>query len=292
VDGALRAWSRESGDGWKLSAEARSRTAITKTIVASMNRQGKWASVSDGTENIYLWDTAEGEDMVLLGRHDDRAEHPMQWSPDGSRLVTTLPDARIWNVRGATAPIVLRGHESTVTFAAWSPDGKRIVTSSLDATARVWNADGSGQPVILRGHGDGLSWATFSPDGARIATASWDTTVRVWNADGAGVPFVLGGAPIAVMDVFWSPDGEYIAARTEEKVARIWRGVQPLSGPGDARLWKATSYCIPASIRIDLLHVTEAEARKDQETCERHVERARAAEGGPGAPPRRDTLRP
>jgi WD40 repeat protein len=289
TDGVMRLWR---SDGWEVSSETSVETAKVYVRV-HFDREGRRIVASNGHENIYLWNLDEAGGPVVLGRHDAGSELA-QWSPDSSRVVTSSVDktARIWDVRGAAAPIVLRGHESEVTSASWSPDGKRIVTTSKDTTARVWNADGSGQPVILQGHGDALYGASYSPDGTRIATASKDTTVRVWNADGSGAPFVLGGSPLAIWLVVWSPDGKYIAHHSEEKVARVWRAVRPFSGPGDARIWRATSYCIPAPIRIDLLHVTEAEARKDQEACERRVEEARAAEGGPGGTPPRDTVRP
>jgi WD40 repeat protein len=44
----------------------------------------------------------------------------------------------VWRADGSGAPIVLRGHENTVTSAGFSPDGTRIVTGSGDNTARMW----------------------------------------------------------------------------------------------------------------------------------------------------------
>lgn len=288
TDGVLRSWTRDgSRDGWKLEAETRIRIAPSSRVHVHLNREGKRVSWTDSAGTIYLWNAAEGGDPALLDHHDAPTTDTVPWSPDGSRLASGSDDgtAQIWDVRGGAAPIVLRGHEGGVIMVSWSPDGKRIVTTSTDMTARIWNADGSGQPLVLRGHGEKVTWASYSPDGARIATASADTTVRVWNADGSGEPFVLGGSLLACARVIWSPDGKHILTRTEEKVVRVWRDVQPFSGPGDARLWRATSYCIPASLRVDLLHVTEAEARANQEQCERHVTAARAAAAGGGGTP-------
>ena len=289
TDGVMRVWR---SDGWKLKSETR--VGAAKLFVGvDFDREGSRIVATNGHKEVYLWDYNEAGGPVVLGRHDAGSEIA-QWSPDGSRVVSLSLDktARIWEGRGAAAPIVLRGHEAEVTFASWSPDSQRVVTTSRDMTARVWNADGSGQPVILRGHGDTVSWASYSPDGTRIATASGDTTVRVWNADGSGEPFVLAATPLAVRHVVFSPDGKYLAHHSEEKVARVWPAVQPFSGPADARLWRATSYCIPVPLRIDLLHVTEAEARKDQEACTHLVKEARAAEVGKGGGPARGTLRP
>ncbi len=101
--------------------------------------------------------------------------------PDSLRVVTTSDDntARVWKVDGSGQPIVLRGHEGTLTSATFSPDGLRVLTVSA-VTARVWKADGSGQPMVLRGHKGSIFSAAFSPDGLRVLTASDDTTARMW----------------------------------------------------------------------------------------------------------------
>ncbi|MFO0578587.1 MAG: protein kinase [Polyangia bacterium] len=274
TDGVMRLWR---SDGWALAGEARI-GAAKPYIRVQFARQGNRITVANGHPEVQVWEVNGARGPVVLGRHDAGAEIT-RWSPDGSRVISASADrtARIWDVRGAAAPIVLRGHEAEVLFAAWSPDGKWVVTTSRDMTARVWNADGSGQPVILRGHADAIHWAEYSPDGTRIATASADTTVRIWTADGSGEPFVLAGTQLAVQHVLWSPDGKYLAHHSEEKVARVWPAVQPLSGPGEPRLWRATSYCIPPPLRMNLLHVTLAEATRDEEACIRRVEEARRA---------------
>lgn len=273
-DGVLRLWK---SDGWVLESETRIGDA-KPYIRVSFDREGSRIAATNGHEDVYVWDVNGSRGPIVLGQHDARSESA-RWSPDGSRVVSSSRDktARIWDVRGAAAPIVLRGHEAEVIAASWSPDGKRVVTASRDMTARVWNADGTGMTVILRGHGDAVYRADYNPDGTRIATASADTTVRIWNADGSGEPFVLAATPLAVQHVLWSPDGRYLAHHSEEKVARVWHAVQPFSGPGDPRLWRGTSYCIPTPLRMNLLHVTETEARRDEEACVRRVKEARRA---------------
>lgn len=280
TDGAMRVWSSDGS----LRAETKAPVKGGSAVQASFEPSGTRVVASYESGEIYVWDPAQAGEPVLLGREPQRPIPPSftgaHWSPDGSRVLAPFADgtARIWDVRDPAKSIVLRGHEDVLAFAMWSPDGKRIVTTSLDRTARVWNADGSGQSVVLGGHGDRLTWASMSPDGARIATASVDTKVRVFHADGSGQPFVLGGSTLGAEFVHWSPDGKYIAQGAEENVARIWPAVKPFSGPEDARLWSATSYCIPVQIRRELLQVTEAEAQRDFAACEKRVAAARASE--------------
>jgi WD40 repeat protein len=88
---------------------------------------------------------------------------------------------RVWNADGQGEPLVLRGYDDWVLWAAFSQDGRYIVSASKDRTIRIWRADGTGEPVILVGHDLPVEQARFSPDGRRVVSASRDGTIRVWH---------------------------------------------------------------------------------------------------------------
>jgi WD40 repeat protein len=48
--------------------------------------------------------------------------------------------ARVWRLDEPDQPIVLRGHDRDVRYAAFTPEG-RVVTASLDGTVRLWSLD-------------------------------------------------------------------------------------------------------------------------------------------------------
>jgi len=105
------------------------------------------------------------------------------WSPDLSRLAVGYADGtiRIWPTNGLEEPILLKGHQNSVTSVSYSPDGTRVVSASEDGTARIWSADGVGEPLVLEGHTGPVTSAVFSPEGDRVLTASTDGTVRSWR---------------------------------------------------------------------------------------------------------------
>jgi dipeptidyl aminopeptidase/acylaminoacyl peptidase len=129
----------------------------------------------------------------------------------------------VWSADGKGEPVVLRGHDAAVRYAAFSPDGQRVVTASEDGTARVWSADGKGEPVVLRGHEDWLTSASFSPDGSRVVTTSMDHTARVHEADGSGQPVVLSGHGATVVHAAFDPAGERVVTASEDGTARVFR---------------------------------------------------------------------
>ncbi|MDI3285856.1 protein kinase [Polyangium sp. 15x6] len=271
-DGMLRSWS---DDGRLLATTTRFDTNQVHVFV-SFDSSCKRVLVSDGRHGIgHVWNVGEGGELVALGEFHAPIRSAA-WSPDGSRVVTVHIDhaVRIWDLDGAARLVF--PESGPLTHAAFSPEGRRVAMVFDDGAVHVWKTDGAREPVVFGIPGNRLKEVAWSPDGTRLVTGSLDAMTRVWNADGSGVPFVLVGARTLTTDPFWSPDGKHIAVQSEETVARIFPDVRPFSGPEDPRLWRATSHCIPPATRVELLDITDADARAAEEACRRRVDEARA----------------
>lgn len=181
----------------------------------------------EAPEKVHTWAPLAAKTIrspiarAVLSGHDGMV-WTAEFSPDGRRVLTVSADiASIWDIDGASPPIVLRGHTGPVWRAAYSPDGRHVLTASWDGTARVWNADGSGNPIVMK-HPERVSWADFSPDGRRVATTSWDKAARIWNADGTGDPIVLHGHAERARRIRFSPDGSRVVTASYDGTARVF----------------------------------------------------------------------
>src|SRR5262249_21430091 len=70
------------------------------------------------------------------------------------------------------------------------------------------------------------------------------------------------------------------ATASDDKTARVWTDLTPLCGVEDPKLWAATTYCMSIERRIELLSVSEATARAEQQACQRRVVAAATASAG------------
>ncbi len=269
-DHTVRVWNAD-GSGAPLVV----RGHANKVRLVAWSPDGRRLASSSWDNTVRIWDV-DGASQPLVLRGPGGVFWNVAWSPDGRRIVS-MPsnDIWVWNADGAGEPLVLRGHGDIVFGATFSPDGRRIASASWDKTVRVWNADGSDEPLVLRGHETRVATAEWSPDGRRIVSASQDGTVRVWDAGGAGEPLVLRASDAALNAASWSPDGRRIAAASADTRVIVWSDLTPLSGPGDPKLWTATTYCLPVDVRRKLLGFSEAQARADLERCQRRVGEAR-----------------
>jgi WD40 repeat protein/serine/threonine protein kinase len=187
-------------------------------------RRGFYSSV-DCLTSPTIWDTHTGEVLLQFTGHEDEANVlSVDWSPDGSSILTAGDDstARIWEADTGMAIMTITGHTDIVFDADWSPAGNRIATASADGTARIWDALTGNELLTISKHTGGVTGVAWSPDGARIVTVSEDGLARVWDAQTGDIFLNFTAHTDALTDVQYSPDGLRIATHSESNETMIW----------------------------------------------------------------------
>ncbi len=147
----------------------------------------------------------------------------MEFSPDGSRLVTGSRWDRVdvWDVDTAEL-LNSMAHGDEVLSVSNSPDGETIASGSDDGTVRMWDANiGELRITILDHRPMELYSVTFSPDGKTL-TCGGENEVQWWdlqNSKQINTTFVRQSD---VHSIKFSADGNMLVTRDSSNKARLW----------------------------------------------------------------------
>ena len=158
---------------------------------------------------------------------------------------------RLWDLTTkdlSANPVVLCGHEGTVSALAISPDNRWLATAGWDKIVRLWDLTAknpSANPLALCGHEDAVSALAISPDSHWLVTGSADKTVRLWDLTAhnpAASPVVLRGHQNRISAVEISPaplaGNRQLRRHSATLVASVEglnRSTLPLPGQGSVR---------------------------------------------------------
>jgi WD40 repeat protein len=192
-------------------------------------------TTGDATEPR-VFDTATGKVVATLDAKREPAPEELAVSPDGTRVVTALRTARVFDLATGRELLELRGHGGRIRGIALDARGSRIATASVDETVRVWDAATGACIAVLAGHDGPVRTAAFAQDGRRVFTTSEDDTARVWRVGPCPETLVFDGGGAALRDAFFSPDGGRVLTVGADRSARLWdaatgEAVWTLPGP-------------------------------------------------------------
>ena len=90
-------------------------------------------------------------------------------------------DIYVFATDGKEREMTLRGHRESIKSLQYSPDGSRLVSSSDDGSLRIWDAKTFQPLIVSDESALSLESAAFSPDGRYLAAGGDDHSIRVWQ---------------------------------------------------------------------------------------------------------------
>jgi len=222
------------GDGVVRALRGQGRVTVTATVEGVSGSLGLDVVVLSGRLAVEEWDQAQnkgievipmdGSSRTLLTTDGPSGYSLAQpaWSPDGTRLAFTCPDAQLQTAicvsaaDGTGRVRIASSREGYYFGPAWSPDGAAILFSDNGQLFRI-ASDGSGRPdrvlLPIPQGAQYLGGGRPAPDGVRLAYLSYadiyDDFYSVCIArvgQNAATCLYAGYAPA------WSPDGATLAA--------------------------------------------------------------------------------
>ncbi|KAJ5111308.1 WD40 repeat-like protein [Penicillium argentinense] len=114
-------------------------------------------------------------------------------------------------------PILLSGHERSLTQIRFNGDGDLLFSVSKDKIVCAWWSANGERLGTYNGHQGAVWTVDVSPNTVLLATGSADNTVRLWNIK-TGECVKIWEFPTAVKRVAFSPDGSKLLAVTEKRM--------------------------------------------------------------------------
>src|SRR5262245_4045179 len=166
----------------------------TNNMAVAWSRDGKrvatWRHDVPPTDELRVWDTETGTEVVPLEGASRKDHFAMQFSPDGNRLI-----AQVGRTKTTTTVAVWelgRGKEvGRLTVPEWCnefdllPDGKTVLAADpLGMLFGAWDIATGRRLSPVTGHESAVQNLAFTPDGTTLLTASADPDEKVtaWDA--------------------------------------------------------------------------------------------------------------
>jgi WD40 repeat protein len=151
----------------------------------TVSSDGKWAAtaaVSEGTAEIYVWETASGKRVGVLPA---RGWKTFVFSPDSRWLVTAATGektVRFWRVGSWEPGLVIHKEEQESTALAFNPEGSVLAVGEFLRGIRLIDPGSGKDLAMLEAPDDNTTtWLCFSPDGSQLAAATDNHTIHLWD---------------------------------------------------------------------------------------------------------------
>ncbi len=228
-DGKRLAFSRDKAL-W-LHDVATGRDAVRIPVAAGFAREvaftpdGRKIAVSDMSDTVRLYDTANGKELRALRRKGDRVVH-VRFSPDG-RLLVMIPynddeqpgACSVWDVAARKELRRLKSPANLVLVTEFSPDGKYLAMGCQHRELVLWDM-ASGKEVRRFPTSGFFASLAFSPDGKSLAAASGEGVIRLWDvASGRVLPGSADPAVNGVHNLRFSADGRRLLGTAKMPIA-------------------------------------------------------------------------
>jgi len=114
-------------------------------------------------------------------------------------------------------PILLQGHERSLTQIKYTKDGDILFSTAKDHVVCAWFSANGERLGTYHGHQGALWTVDVDPSTTLLATGAADNTIRLWNVQ-TGKCLKTWEFPTAIKRVEFSEDGTQLVAVTEHRM--------------------------------------------------------------------------
>lgn len=203
----------------------------------AINSTGEWLVMgASKLGQLLVWEW-QSESYVLKQQSHYDSLNCLQYSPDGTKVITGADDGKIkvWDTSSGFCIVTFSQHQAAITALAFSKKGNVFFSASLDGSVRAWdllryrNFRTLTAPSRLQ-----FTSLAIDPSGELVCAGSLnDFDIHIWNLQTSQLVDELSGHEGPVSALEFSPDGAYLLSGSWDHTVRLWNffGRTPVSEP-------------------------------------------------------------
>ena len=214
-----------AADGTLMHTLVRAKDAV---FALSYSPDGNQLACGGADRSISVVSTVATENTPVghvITKIEDHADWVMDvnWSPDGTRLVSSSRDktSKVFDAKTGDPVITFSGHGEPVYSAAFLADGKSVVSGGGDKKLHIWNTADAKEIRAMAGYGGDI-FRVLVVAGDRIFSASADRSVREHNAADGQLIRTFSGHGDWVYTVSLNAVRNVIASGSYDGEIRVW----------------------------------------------------------------------
>ena len=223
-----------------------------RITAAAVSPSGEEVALGLSNHTIAILEMEHSRVTRIL-RTDDKDVISLAFSPDGMKLVSSLPTPAlsIWDFTPSSERAVTTFKtEETQDRIAWAPNGMVFATVAgerVSTSVMFWGTEPLRNLPRTDKRSGIVTSLLFSPGSERCVTATRTGTAHVWDARTAEAVCVLSGHAGAICTIAFSPDGGRLITGSVDGTCRVWNALNGnalmilCDGPGvQPVVWAAT----------------------------------------------------
>jgi WD40 repeat protein/Tfp pilus assembly protein PilF len=257
TDNTVRLWDLTVSEPWTDPILLTGGENAIASLAFSPN--SRWLAVGSSPDfssqtqrkqtDVHLWEidgTGPANDPIVLGGFEGSVS-VIVFSSDNRWLCagggyTGSPDSernavQLWDLTSeivGSSPVVLTGHEASISALLFDSGNNRLISTSWDGTARLWDLQAENHaaaPTVLQQPGLYTYVTAMSADGRWLASDAGTGTIRLWDmlSDDSKPAVLFRGHARAVTSIAFSPDNQYLLSGSWDGTARLWNLTDSLS---------------------------------------------------------------
>lgn len=197
----------------------------TRVRALCFSPDGQLLAGSNDRQEIVVWHVATGEYKEILPVAPTAAIWSLQYTPDGSKLISCGTDAiQIWDMVNYQPLMTLKEPHHRIRSIAYSEMNNLLAVGSDDQLVRIWDTAKGESIRSFHSHNNRIwTMALGKVNNCPVlASGGDDGKIRLWDGKTGENINTISGHEGKIRILAFSPDNRFLASAGSDRTIKVW----------------------------------------------------------------------